>query len=125
MTYFTGGEDKIKAASENLHFAYVKESRMNNCYWLYIKTKEDFVIIRRKIKKNDNATIIGGWNNRGKFITLPDADDKFTRTKFKQRMKKFKRLNENGDVIEERAYTNEELIKGVTNIIYGQPANEF
>ena len=95
LVHFAGSEQKIKDASEEFNFAYVKLERMNNVYSFYIKNKTDFVAIRARIKQAPNVTIIGGWNKKGKFITLPNSTDNFTRAKFKQRMKKFIRRDSN------------------------------
>ncbi len=127
LIHFAGAKSKIEKASksEDTPFAYIKEGRMNNVYSLFLKDKEAFIEIRKKIKKLTSVTIIGGWNRQGKFITLPNASDNFTRSKFKARMKKFVRHDENGNEIENRDYTDEELTNGVINQIYGHPPREF
>jgi len=129
LIHFKGAEAKIKAASENedskVKFAYFKETRMNNVYQLFIKSREDFVIIRKKIKKLSSVTIICGWNDKGKKIKFPNSEDDFTRAKFKQRLKKRITRDENGEVTEDREYNDEEINEGVINVIYGHPKREY
>jgi len=127
LIHFTGGEDKIKTASESedTPFAYVKLGRMNNTYSLFIKSREDFKEIRKKIKKNPNATIIGGWNRHGSKIKFPNSTDDYTRAKLRQRLKRYIRRNENGDILEDREYTDTELEAGVINKIYGWDKREL
>lgn len=125
LVHFTGKETAIKKAADSLHFSYVKLNRMNNVYSLVISSKEKFIEVRRLIKKSPNVTIIGGWNSQGKFLSFPNSVDNFSRIKFKNRLKKFIRRNKDGDIIEQRNYTNEELTKGVINQIYGWGKREF
>lgn len=125
LVHFAGSEEVIKEAQEEFNFDYYKLERMNNVYSFFIKSKVHFVAIRARIKEAPNVTIIGGWSKKGKFISLPDSTDNFTRAKFKQRMKKFIRRDENGDVVENRDYTTAELQSGVINIVFGQATREF
>ena len=129
LIHFTGAEAKIKAASENeespVKFSYFKETRMNNVYQLFIKSREDFIIIRKKIKKLSNVTIICGWKRDGKKIVFPNSEDDFTRAKFKQRLKRRITRDANGDVTEDRAYTDTEINNGVINEIYGHPKRKY
>jgi len=119
LVHFTGNEKAMKTASDSLNFSYIKLQRMTDVYSLVIRSKEDFVKVRRRIKKSPNATIIGGWNKQGDFISFPNAGDNFTRAKYRQRLKRRITRNSEGDVIEDRQYTDDELKQDPLNQIYG------
>ena len=118
-------ERTIKRLSDSLNFSYVKLQRMKDTYSIVISHRDSFPRIRRRLKRNSNTTIIGGWNKAGKALIMPNIVDNHSRSKYRAHLKRRITKNKEGEVVEDREYTDDELKDGVINQIYGWNKREY
>lgn len=112
-------EAPIERGRDSLGFSYIKLANMNKVYSLVISDSTTFRKVRKRLVKNSNTKILGGWGLDGKKLKFANPLDSLTRTKFRARLKRRIRRDSIGDVIEDREYTDEEINGGIINEIFG------
>jgi len=115
----------VEVVSDSLNFSYVELERMEDAFSIVMDSLEQFVPIRLELNKGANLSVIGGWDANGNTLVFPNPQDNHSRSKYKSKMKKKKIRDENGDVISEVDYTDEELENGVIGEIFGWDKREY
>lgn len=119
-------EELIQDLSVNYNFQYVEVPEMkDNTYLIVIKRGVDFRDLLVRLKRKRAVKVIGAYRKNGtqfKFKNADNSDDtekNHSIKKYRKQLRNKKTYNNDGDVVEDREYTEEEAKSLQVNKIYG------